>query len=749
MRIFLLIITLIFVLFSFSVFPRDMNEKQLQKVVLQLRWKHQFQFAGYYAAIKNGYYKKLGLQVILKEGGKGIDHLEEVENGHAQYGSSNTDVLIGRLDGKPLVALAAIFQHSPAVILARKGSNISSLQDFIGKKFLLTRRKDAEILASFMNEDAYDGIKFVYRKYSINHYLDKTIDGYVAFESNQPFTLKKMGAEFSILRPRTYGIDFYGDCLFTSESELKNHPERVRDFREASIRGWKYAFKHIDEIIDYIISEYSVSKSKEHLRYEANVLKKLTMPDMIEIGHMNPGRFKHIADTYARFGIVPKKYSLDGFIYSPHTKIDLAGLYTILSIISGICFIFGGISYILKRYNNKLKREIVRRKEIQKALGRSEVKYRELIESVPQGIAEISSNDTMLFMNSTFCTMMECKQDQCIGRTINSLAEEDHCFSILEKFGKDNQERPNSLIPSYQTICTLSGKKIELEIVCADKHDSTGRLNGKILILTDVTNTKKIEREREVLQQQMLNAAKLATLGEMVGNIAHEINNPLTVVLGNSNLMKKMVDKNEIDCERMKFYIKRIQKTVGRINDIIRGLRVISKNSEEMPFKKVKLKSLIMDTVSLCVDRYTYEEVGLFVCDIDDEFELVCRKTEISQVLLNLLSNAFDAVCELGEKWVRINVDVVDAERVEISVTDSGVGVPVEIRNDIFKPYFTTKGTRNGTGLGLSISHGLINRHHGTLRIDVDSSNTCFVMTLPRQPKSSKQTDANEMIDTV
>ncbi|MGD9212102.1 MAG: ABC transporter substrate-binding protein, partial [Desulfobacteraceae bacterium] len=110
---------------------------QLEKITLQLRWQHQFQFAGYYAAIAKGYYEEVGLEIIIKEGGPDIDSVAEVVNGNAEYGISNSDILLKRLQNQPVVLLATIFQHSPVVIIARAEKGIHTPQDLIGKKLMM------------------------------------------------------------------------------------------------------------------------------------------------------------------------------------------------------------------------------------------------------------------------------------------------------------------------------------------------------------------------------------------------------------------------------------------------------------------------------------------------------------------------------------------------------------------------------------------------------------------------------------
>ena len=148
-----------------------------------------------------------------------------------------------------------------------------------------------------------------------------------AYSTDEPFLLKQAGLEYLIFNPRASGIDFYGDTLFTTETQIKDNPERVKAFVDASLRGWAYALDHPDEVVDLIYSEYTQRHSKEHLLFEAEKTKQLILPDVVEIGYMNPGRWQRIAEIYTEMNMTPEKLSLDNFIYNPNPRPDLTWLY--------------------------------------------------------------------------------------------------------------------------------------------------------------------------------------------------------------------------------------------------------------------------------------------------------------------------------------------------------------------------------------------------------------------------------------
>lgn len=297
---------------------------QLQVIDMQLRWHHQFQFAGYYAAVEKGYYRNEGLDVRLHEATPNRTPVEEVLAGRAQYGESNSEILYARLQGKPLVALAAIFQHSPSVLLARKDSEIYSPHDLIGKKIMLSSQTDADFQAMFLHEGIKPAaIDVISSSYDFNDLITGKVVAFNSYLTNEPFILRQQGIDFTIINPSNYGIDFYSDILFTSEQELKLHPDRVAAFRRATLEGWRYAMDHPAEIIDLLITKYKVPKSIAHLQFEADAMRSLILPDLIEIGHMNPGRWQKMADSFVDVGMGKKNFSLEGFIYDPNPQHEM------------------------------------------------------------------------------------------------------------------------------------------------------------------------------------------------------------------------------------------------------------------------------------------------------------------------------------------------------------------------------------------------------------------------------------------
>jgi len=338
------------------------NQSSRRQVVLQLAWLHQFQFAGYYAALEKGFYREAGFDVTLLPGKPGLSTVDEVLSGRAEYGTSRSEILLHRLHGKPVVALASIFQHSSNILLAKSG--INSPQDMIGLRVMLLNNNDdnAEYFAMLRNEGvSLDQIKRLSSTFNVNDLIEGKTDVFNAYITNEPYFLKEKGIPMSIISPITYGIDFYGDGLFTSEQELKDNPDNVKAFREASLRGWEYAMAHTEEIIDLILNTYHVEKSREHLRFEAEAIRKLMLPRFIEVGLMNPGRWRHMADTYLALGMIQPDYSLEGFMYDPNPVPDYTWLRWVLGLAALMILFFGMGAAILIIFNQKLQKTVALR----------------------------------------------------------------------------------------------------------------------------------------------------------------------------------------------------------------------------------------------------------------------------------------------------------------------------------------------------------------------------------------------------
>ena len=346
-----------------------------EKIVVQLKWVNQFQFAGYYAALEKGFYKEAGLDVILRPNGYNgsfVSPVDAVVSGDAQFGISNSGLVLDYLNGKPVVALAATLQHSAVSWLVLEKSGIRSIHDMVNKRLMTVfpLSESLELLEPFRAEGIDPKkLNLTQTIFDLQPLIDGKIDAYDAYVTNEPFLLEQKGIPYRIIDPRTYGIDFYGDVLFTSQAELQNNPERVEAFRKASMAGWRYAMAHPDEIIDLIVNKYAPQKNREHLRFEARAMWNLMQPDIIEMGHMNPGRWLRIAEIMTEHNRIIDDKILDSFIYTPDNyQQNLLRYLQIATITSVIALLLAGIASWIYRTNRRLVREIAARQSAEEQL---------------------------------------------------------------------------------------------------------------------------------------------------------------------------------------------------------------------------------------------------------------------------------------------------------------------------------------------------------------------------------------------
>lgn len=312
----------------------------LEPITIQLKWRHQFQFAGYYAAQEQGYYRAAGLDVTLQEARPGNDSLQAVLQGQAQYGISNTALLAARARGLPVVVLASVYQHSAAALLVRRNGHG---QPLLGPNSRIMLAPSNEELALFLRKYGVplETLAPVSHNFGYDDLLDGRVDAMSIYSTEAPYILEQNSLGYQILSPRARGDDFYGDVLYTTESELRDHPQRAAAVRAATLRGWQYAMAHPGEIADLIRARYPQRHSRDHLLYEARQLVPLLDADTVELGYSDPQRWQAIANSYIAHGMLPRDFTVDGFLYQPAPVRDWQ---RIASVAGALLLALGGLA---------------------------------------------------------------------------------------------------------------------------------------------------------------------------------------------------------------------------------------------------------------------------------------------------------------------------------------------------------------------------------------------------------------------
>ncbi len=449
-------------------------------ITLQLKWKHGFHFAGYYAASALGYYEQEGLHVEIVEAQPGIDTVSQVVSGRAQYAIDSSSLLLSRAAGKPVVALAAIFQHSPQVLAVRSGSGVRSVRDLAGKKVMI--EPDAEELFAFLGRSGVtrDQLNMVAQDFNVRSLIHGEVDAMSLYISNETEALNKARLDYLTLSPVTSGIDVYADVLFTSVQELQQHPERVKKFRAASLRGWQYAMSHPDKLIDLILSRYPGSATREHLEFEAKALKPLIQPDLIEVGHMHSGRWRDIADVYVESGALPPDFSLDGFLYAPDSESNLDGLYFLL----GVCFIAlsmsGGIALYIYSINRRLTRSVSDLEAARHALEEEKKKLLASEEQLTAFTEELSLQNSVLKLLQDAVALPEVLRS--LAHSVESMHPEMQCVIMI--FSEADRALYLGAAPSLPDFVTdaLNGMAVNEGIGCC----GTAAYRNELVVIEDV-----------------------------------------------------------------------------------------------------------------------------------------------------------------------------------------------------------------------------------------------------------------------
>lgn len=254
--------------------------------------------------------------------------------------------------------------------------------------------------------------------------------------------------------------------------------------------------------------------------------------------------------------------------------------------------------------------------------------------------------------------------------------------------------------------------------------------NGTITHITgaflDLTSRKEMEEQIEA-------SARLSALGMMAGGVAHEINNPLAVIHGSAvDFLRRVKKQGSVPLDIALRHGERILDTSNRIAKIIKSMRYLSREGSHDNVRATRVGKIVEETLEMCRERFKHHDIRLLVSNVDPTLSVYCREVQIGQVLLNLLQNAFDSVAQQPEeRWVRLAALVRD-DAVEFSVTDSGTGIPPELKTKIMYPFFTTKELGKGTGLGLSISQTIVKDHGGELDLREENGHPCFFFRLPR-----------------
>ncbi|MGZ5015249.1 MAG: diguanylate cyclase domain-containing protein [Methylobacter sp.] len=453
----------------------------LDPVTLQLKWKHQFQFAGYYAAKEKGFYRDAGLDVTIVEATPGIDPAQEVIAGRAQFGVGTSELILNRYRGDAVVVLGVIFQHSPLSLIALSKSGIDNIHKLIGRKVMI-EPSSAELFAYLLQEGfTSKAFNLQHHSLDLNDLLSGKTDAMSVYVTDELYLLKQQKRAYIQFSPRMSGIDFYGDNFFTLESELEQHPQRVKAFREATLRGWRYAMQNPDEIVQLIYDRYSQRHSIGHLQFEADAMHDLMQPELIDPGYMNIGRWQHIAQTYHQLGLLPERFDAEAMLYFPNSAIDLKKLKTTLYYAAAGLLLLSVLSVILFRFYRTARI--------------NEARLKTMFDYAPLSLIVLDDQNRIQGWNAQAEKTFLWRAEDMLGKSISTIIPPATRPGVEKVLATVHNE--HAIFHAENTNLRKDGSEILCEWLNAPFKDQYDQSRFIICMARDITEQKRMEQKLE------------------------------------------------------------------------------------------------------------------------------------------------------------------------------------------------------------------------------------------------------------
>ncbi|MDM8549298.1 ABC transporter substrate-binding protein [Desulfobacterales bacterium HSG2] len=629
------------VVWAFLVVIPGKGVNAAEKVTLQLRWDHQFQFAGYYAAKWQGYYSEASFDVEIRSAltpdGQIVSAVKAVAEGDADFGVGAADIIMAKDKGAPLVVLAVIFQQSAAEFYAREGTELNSLADLTR---LRVARKvndliDVELQAMLRSEGIDISLVPPHPHESgIGHLIEERVDMMPGYRISVPYEAHRAGLKLTTLRPSSYGIDFYGDSLFTHHRWLEDHQDSTKRFIEASLKGWKYALEHPDEIIKKISRELPRTA---HItggdfaafnRFQAKGIRELTLYPIVQLGHVNPNRWRRMHTFMKEVGVIKDTFNVRDFIF-----------------------------------------DLIRQKQ-EKTAG--------IQRMLIIGLSSIFALATLSLCWVRMLRRTVAKRTEALASANRGLEGEIEKRTRAEAALKDYSERLEEMV-----------------------EDRTKELRDT--------------------QNQLVYQEKLATLGQLAGNVAHELRNPLSAVKNAAYFLNMVLKEKEPEVNTsLEIMEKEVAISDKIITTLLNFAQLKGPVKQKTDINEVVLKALSRTDIPKNVEIVRQLAIIPSVPAIPADAE------QLAQIFGNLIRNAVQAMPEGGRLIIRTESS--GAETL-ISFTDTGAGIPEENLEKIFEPLFSTRAT--GIGLGLAFAKILAKGHEGAIKVQSEvGKGSTFMVSL-------------------
>ncbi len=705
-----------------------------EQVVVQLNWKHQFEFAAFYAAESQGYYKDAGLDVRIVEGGPGINVVKEVVEGRADFGVGTSSLVVDRARGLPVVAVATLLQHSPVALLASRAQGVQSVHDLAGRPVSVdphTRDEiEAFLLASGLRPPQ---IQFVEQAdWTLTALESGEVAAKAVYLSNEPFLIRGREHQFLLLTPQSAGIDLFGNMLFSSRAALAARPEVVVAFREATLRGLVHALANPQAVTDLILDRYNTQgKSRAHLLFEAAQLRELTRPDIVEAGYMSPGRWRHVVDVYVRQGKLLADFELGDFLFDPQPSTRVPP-WLVAALVVSVLGLLVALLVVAKvrGLNRALTVEIRDRTLAEEALQTRETQYRELVENANAVILRLSPEGTVTYFNECAERLFGFSAREIIGRSVIGTivpAIESGSGRDLGEMIRTILDDPGSGEHNENENMTRDGRRVFVRWSNQAIRRLDGSVAGLLCIGQDVTARRAMEQElaahRSHLEEQVaLRTAELAQAKEaaetanlaksaFLANTSHEIRTPLNAIIGMTHLLLRSGVSDD-QAQRLDKIETAGQHLLEILNAVL-DLSKIEAGKLSLERTRVAVNGVVHNVVSMLHDRAVAKALVISEEVQQGLAPLLGDPTRLQQALLNFGSNAVKFTGQGGRVCFRTRVmeDTPTDQLVRFEVEDTGIGIPADKLGQIFSAFeqadSSTTREYGGTGLGLAITRKL------------------------------------------
>ncbi|MBD3410944.1 MAG: PAS domain-containing protein [Ignavibacteriales bacterium] len=718
-------------------------------VRLQLKWYHQFQFAGFYVALDKGYYADEGLEVEILEGGPGHDPVADVAEGRAEFGvHSASETIDAVLDGMDFLFVASVFQHNPSVLIARADADYEALEDFIGEKVLIVESSRRYLTRTLFEANGIpiDSIELVEDvPYGVEPLIDGRIAALGGYISTEPELMRELGVEPRIFNPHEYGRHSYGDVLFTTRQFYEDEYETVAAFRRASMKGWEYAFDNVDETVEIIrrLESRRETRSRDLLIKEARALRILVMPDLLEIGTLSARR---LWDTgkYTKDPERAAQLDYQKMIFDPRYQerfyewaIYIAVAHAVVGLVFVGMFVWNRtLTRRVREKTRELRREVEERAASEKRLVESERFATKVMETTPDLVYIFDFVEGKnVYANRQLGAVLGYSREEIAAlgdRFIAKLIHPEDLARTIEFNMKMTSADDEEIRRHQYRILHADGTYRWLEgynrVFLRDEKGSVKQIIGTTKDVTDLTRaSERLENYAAELRESNDFKDKLFSI------IAHDLRSPFNSLIGLATILESIDPAANPD--RVRRHASEIasqsKRVFGLLENLLHWSRAQSDRIEFSPEETDVVKA-IESATRIFRSEFARKSVS-FTTSIEEGLTARADPAMLDGVLRNLVSNAVKYTPTGG------TIEATAARRdgvVEIRVRDTGVGMERAVAARLFdgSKNVSTRGLENesGAGLGLAICKEFVERHGG--RIDVESEpgrGALFRFTLP------------------